>query len=278
MCDAHYQPVVKSPVVHFFVLIYPLIGLLSGFLAGLLGIGGGLVIVPALLLIFPYQGVAAAVVTHTAIATSLATVVVTSLIATYSHHRHGAVDWPIFRKMAPGLLGGALIGAMVTSHLPGETLRVLFGLFALMAALQMGLQLQPASQGHVPATPWIMVVGAIIGMLSALVGVGGGTMTVPFLRWSNVVMQRAVATSSACGFPLAAGACLGFTLADEVAGGAAVVNNAIYWPAALWIAAASLVAVPLGARFTHRISILSLSRIFAFTLAVIGLRLIFVRS
>jgi uncharacterized membrane protein YfcA len=265
-------------LVHFFVLIYPLIGLLSGFLAGLLGIGGGLIIVPALLLIFPYQGVAAAVVTHTAIATSLATVVVTSLIATYSHHRHGAVDWPIFRRMTPGLFGGALVGALVTSHLPGETLRVLFGLFALMAALQMGLQLQPASQGRLPAAPWMAVAGAVIGILSALVGVGGGTITVPFLRWSNVIMQRAVATSSACGFPIAAGACLGFTLTDGIAGGTAVVNNAIYWPAALWIAAASLVAVPVGARFTHRISISSLSRIFAVTLAIIGLRLILVKS
>jgi uncharacterized membrane protein YfcA len=263
-------------LAHLLFLIYPLIGLVSGFLAGLLGIGGGLIIVPALMLIFPYQGMAAAVVTHCAIATSLATVVVTSLIAAYSHHRHGAVDWSIFRKLTPGLLSGALIGAIVTTHLPGETLRVFFGLFAIAAALQMGFQLQPPSQGRLLATAAMSMVGVIIGTVSALVGVGGGTITVPFLRWSNVAMPRAVATSSACGFPIAAGACLGFSLADGLGGGTAVVNSAIYWPAALLIAVASLVAVPLGARFTHRISILSLSRIFAVTLAIIGLRLVFV--
>lgn len=262
--------------MHLSVIVYPLLGLFSGFLAGLLGIGGGLVIVPALLLIFPYQGFAAAVITHAAIATSLATVVVTSLIAAYSHHRHGAVDWAIFRKMAPSLFGGALIGSIVTSHLPSDTLRVLFGVFALIVAVQMGFQLQPSSQGRLFSTPGLTLVGAVIGMLSALVGVGGGTMTVPFLRWSTVMMQRAVATSSACGFPIAAGACLGFSLAEGITGGTALANSAIYWPAALWIAIASLVAVPLGAQFTHRISVPSLSKIFAIILAIIGLRLIFV--
>ena len=262
--------------MHFFLLIYPLLGLLSGFLAGLLGIGGGLVIVPALLLIFPYQGLAAVVVAHTAIATSLATVVVTSLIAAYSHHRHGAVDWSIFRKMAPALSGGALVGAIITTRMPGDSLRVVFGLFALMAAAQMGFRLQPPSRDSLPTTPWLAMAGAVIGMVSALVGVGGGTMTVPFLRWSNVIMQRAVATSSACGFPIAAGACAGFIFSDGFIGGTTMVNDVIYWPAALWIALASLVAVPVGAQLTHRISVISLSRVFAFTLAIIGLRLIFV--
>ena len=263
--------------MHFSDLIYPLLGLFSGFLAGLLGIGGGLVIVPALLVIFPYQGFATGMVTHAAIATSLATVVVTSLMAAYSHHRHGAVDWAIFRKMAPSLFGGALLGAILATHLPGETLRVLFGLFALIVAVQMGFRLQPASQGRLFATPGLALVGAAIGILSALVGVGGGTITVPFLRWSNMLLQRAVATSSACGFPIAAGACLGFSLAEGLlAGGTGLVNSAIYWPAALWIAIASLLAVPVGAQFTHRISISSLSKIFALTLAIIGLRLIFV--
>ena len=262
-------------MAHFSFILYSLLGLVSGFLAGLLGIGGGLIIVPALLVILPYQGITATAVTHTAIATSLATVIVTSLIATYSHHRHGAVDWSIFRKLTPGLLSGALIGAFVTTYLPGDTLRVCFGLFALAIALQMGFQLQPTAQGRMPTTSSLSMVGMLIGIVSALVGVGGGTMTVPFLRWSNVMMQRAVATSSACGFPIAAGACMGFTLAAVHAGETALANSAIYWPAALWIAIASLVAVPLGSQLTHRISILSLSRIFALSLAIIGLRLIF---
>lgn len=258
------------------MLSYPLVGLLSGFLAGLLGIGGGLVIVPALMLIFPYQGVAAPVVAHTAIATSLATVVVTSLIATSSHHRHGAVDWSIFRHMAPGLLSGALVGAVVATRLPGETLRVFFGLFAILAAIQMGFQMQPASKGRLPAELSLAMIGIVIGLISSLVGVGGGTMTVPFLHWNNVVMRRAVATSSACGFPIATGACVGFSLVDWIDRGSGIAKSVIYWPAAVWITVAGLVAVPVGVRFTHRISVLYLNRIFAFILAIIGLRMMFV--
>lgn len=262
--------------MHYPFIIYPLVGIFSGFLAGLLGIGGGLVIVPALLVVFPYQGLAAGIVTHTAVATSLATVIVTSLISAYSHHRHGAVDWPIVSKMAPGLLGGALCGAVLTTQIPGDTLRVLFGLFALLAAAQMAFRLQPASRGRLFAAPGMTLAGGVIGLLSAVVGVGGGTMTVPFLRWSDVIMRRAVATSSACGFPLAVGACLGFLLAGGAGQGSTILSGIIYWPAVAWIACASLVAVPVGARFTHRISVLHLSRFFALALMVIGLRLIFV--
>lgn len=262
--------------MEFSFFIYPLVGLLSGFLAGLLGIGGGLVIVPALLVIFPYQGLPSSVVTHTAIATSLATVVITSLIATYSHHRHGAVIWPVLRKMAPGLLGGALTGALIATGLPGRTLGMFFGLFAIAVAIQMGFRLQPPPRGHLPATLGLTTAGAVIGAISAVVGIGGGTLSVPFLRWSHMPMHAAVATSSACGFPIAVGGSMGFVLSDLMAGHRLLFTGAIYWPAALWIAAASLVAVPMGARLTHRISGLPLSRIFAFTLAIIGLRLVFV--
>ena len=258
----------------FSFVIYPALGLLSGFLAVLLGIGGGLVIVPALMLIFSYQGLQPSEISHAAVATSLATVIFTSVIAAYSHHRRGAVDWSILRKMAPGLLGGALLGAMLATSLPGKTLRIFFGFFTFAAAIQMGFQLQPAPRGRLPAAFGLAAIGGIIGMISAIVGIGGGTVTVPFLRWGNVVIQRAIATSSACGFPIAVGGCLGFTLTDLIAGQPPASSSAIYWPAALWIAVASLVAVPWGVRLTHRISILSLTRLFACILAIIGLRLV----
>lgn len=262
--------------MELFFLIYPLLGLFSGFLAGLLGIGGGLVIVPALLLIFPYQGLPPYLVVHAAIATSLATVVVTSLIATYTHHRHGAVVWPVLWWMAPGLLGGAMIGASIASILPGNILGMFFGLFAIAVAIQMGFHLQPPPRGRLPVASGLTAAGAVIGTISAMVGIGGGTLSVPFLRWSNMTIHGAIATSSACGFPIAVGGSLGFILSDLVLGHRFLISGAIYWPAALWIAAASLVAVPMGARLTHRISSLPLTRIFAFTLAIIGLRLVFV--
>jgi uncharacterized protein len=258
-----------------FFIFYPILGLFSGFLAGLLGIGGGLVIVPCLLVLFSHEGLRATVITHSAIATSLATVLVTSLIASISHHRHGTVEWFIFKKMAPGLLCGAIAGAIITSYLPGEILRVIFGLFALAIAVQMVLGLQPPVHGFTPGTSELTTISLAIGLTSALVGIGGGTMTVPFLRWSNIIMNRAVATSSACGFPIAVGACIGFSLVSKIDAGGVFVINMIYWPAAIGIALASVVAVPFGAYFTHRINTLVLTRTFALALAFVGLRLLF---
>jgi len=262
--------------VSLFFLCYPLIGLCSGFLAGLLGIGGGLVVVPALLLIFPYQGLAAAGIVHTAIATSLATVIITSLVASYAHHQRQAVEWSVVWRMAPALLMGALTGAMLTSGLSGVVLRTVFGGFALLVAVQMGFGLHVAPQRHLPATPILALVGGLIGLISAMVGVGGGTLTVPFLRWRDMLMQRAVATSSACGLPIALGGSLGFTLTEALHGQTAIPSMGIYWPAALWIGAASIVAAPLGVRVTHRISTSLLTRAFAVILAIIGLRLIWI--
>jgi uncharacterized membrane protein YfcA len=259
----------------FFFLIYPLIGLIGGFLAGLLGIGGGLVIVPALIVAFPYQGLPAAAITHAAVATSLATVIITSAIAAYTHHRHRAVEWPVFWRMAPGLLCGALGGAMVAAQVSGGILRVCFALFALLVAMQMGFRLQPAPHGRLPTAAGLAAVGGIIGVISAMVGVGGGTLTVPFLRWSNVVLQRAIATSSACGFPIALGGSLGFSsMAVLSQQSTAIASIGIYWPAALWIGAASIVAAPFGARLTHRISTALLTQGFAVVLALVGLRLL----
>jgi len=262
--------------VTFFFLVYPLIGLCSGFLAGLLGIGGGLVVVPALLLIFPYQGLPAAGIAHAAVATSLATVIITSLIAAYAHHRHGAVEWPVVWRMAPGLLVGALAGAMLTMGISGEALRGFFGAFVVLVAIQMGFGLQAAPLGRLPAAPGLAAAGAFIGIISAMVGVGGGTLTVPFLRWGSMLMKRAIATSSACGFPIALGGSLGFTLMEALAGQTTAPPAGIYWPAALWIGAASIAAAPLGVRVTHRISTVLLTRVFAVILAVIGVRLLWI--
>lgn len=258
----------------WFLLVYPLVGIISGFLAGLLGIGGGLVIVPALMLILPLQGLPADGIAHSAVATSLATVIVTSLVATYAHHRHQAVVWPVFTRMAPGLLIGALSGALIAMALPGGMIRTAFGIFALLVALQMGSEWQPQPRTRMPAAPWLALVGTMFGMLSAILGVGGGTLTVPFLRWGNILMKQAIATASACGFPIAVGGSLGYTLAESISGAVSGLSGAVYWPAAIGIALMSVLAAPVGARLTHTISTLLLTRLFALVLAIIGLRLI----
>lgn len=248
--------------------IYALIGAAGGLLAGLLGIGGGLVIVPALLWVFPYEGLPAAGIAHAAVATSLATVTVTSLAAAYAQHRRGAVDWPLLRVLAPGLAAGALAGAVAAAGLTAGTIKVVFGLFALAVAAQMGLGLRVTRQGRLPAPSGLLAIGALIGAFSAMVGVGGGTLTVPLLHWGRVTMQRAVATASACGFPIAVGGSVGFTIARGAEAGA------IYWPAALWIAAVSVLAAPLGVRLAHRLSTAWLTRVFSLVLGVVALRLI----
>jgi len=257
--------------VDFFFLIYPAVGLVSGLLAGLLGIGGGLVIVPALLFILPHQGVPGVVTPHVAVATSLATVIVTSMVATHSHHRRGAVQWPIVWRMGAGLALGALAGAFIADALPGTLLKTGFGLFALFVALVMALRIEPPA-GRPLSGIGLMSAGAVIGQISALIGIGGGTMTVPLLRWSRLPLHQAIATSSACGLPIALGGTLGFSLLHKEIGSYAV--EYIHWSAALGIGVASLVSAPLGVRLAHRLSTPVLTRVFAFFLALVALRLL----
>lgn len=255
-----------------FFLIYPALGLLSGVLAGLLGIGGGLVLVPALLFILPRDGVAAEVAPHVAIATSLATVIVTSLAATWSQHLRGAVRWDLVRRMGAGLALGAFAGAFVADLLPGTVLRMGFGLFALWAAFGMIRGRLAQRRGALPGTPGFASVGLLIGHISALVGIGGGTMTVPFLHWRGLPLQQAVATSSACGLAIALGGTLGYALQHHASGG--LMLGYVHGPAALGIGLASLVAAPLGVRMAHRLSTRMLTRIFALLLALVAIRLL----
>lgn len=254
-----------------FFFIYPAVGLVSGLLAGLLGIGGGLVIVPALLFILPHDGLPGAVTPHVAVATSLATVIVTSLVATYSHQRHGAVEWSAVRRMGIGLAPGAIAGAFVADALPGTMIKMAFGIFALLVALIMVMRIEPPA-GRSLSGFGLAGAGVVIGHVSALIGIGGGTMTVPLLRWCRLTMHRAIATSAACGLPIALGGTLGFSLLHGEAGSYTV--DYVHWPAALGIGLASVVSAPLGVRSAHRLSTPVLTRVFAFFLALVALRLL----
>lgn len=259
--------------MEFTFLAYPVVGLLSGMLAGLLGIGGGLIIVPALLFILPYQEASQVSSMHAAVATSLATVVMTATVATYSHHRRGAVVWPIVVRMAGGLAIGAGSGALLVDALPAEVLRNCYGVFALGIAAYMALNPQFTGERALPGWPGLLGIGMLIGHLSAIVGIGGGTLTVPFLRWCRLSLQHAVATSSACGLPIALGATLGFTLLHNNLNDSA--PGYIHWPAALGIGLTSLLAAPWGVRLAHHVSTVTLNAIFSIFLAVIGFYLLF---
>jgi len=254
---------------------YLLLGSAAGILAGLLGVGGGLVIVPVLAWSFHRTAMPSDMVMHLAIGTSLATIVFTSLSSVWAHHRRGAVLWDAFRRLTPGILLGAAVGAALADRLPSDTLRLIFGLFELGVAVQMGLNLRPVPHRSLPGRWGMSGVGSVIGLVSAVVGIGGGTMSVPFLQWCNVPMRQAVATSAACGLPIALAGALGFVLTGwDSQGLPAGSSGYLYWPAFAGIVAASILFAPLGARLAHLLPTSTLKRFFALFLVFLGLRML----
>lgn len=257
------------------LFVYLAVGAFAGIVAGLFGVGGGLITVPVLVLLFRRWGFADGVLMHLAIGTSLATIVLTAISSMRAHHRRGAVDWPVFRRLTPGIAVGALLGAVIADFMPAQTLRLFFGVFELAVAAQIGLNLMASPHRRLPGGVGMSVAGVVIGALSAVVGIGGGTLTVPFLVWCNVALRKAVATSSATGLPIAVAGAVGFVLtgwnAPDLPPGS---TGYLYWPALAGIAAASLVFAPLGARLAHTLPVDTLRRFFAIFLAVLGVRML----
>lgn len=257
------------------LLIYLLVGAFAGLIAGLLGVGGGLIIVPVLAILFQKQGIADGVLMHLAIGTSLATIIITSISSMRAHHRHGAVQWPVFRRLAPGIVVGSLLGAVIADFMPTQALRLWFGIFEMAVALQIGFNFMASPHRQLLGTAGTTVAGVVIGTISSVVGIGGGTMTVPFLVWCNMSIRQAVATSSACGFPIAVAGAAGFVITGWNAPALPAWSSGyLYWPAFMGIAAASLLFAPLGAKLTHTLPVAVLRRFFAVFLAVLGIRML----
>ncbi len=257
------------------ILAYLVVGAFAGLIAGLLGVGGGLVIVPVLALLFERAGVDAAVLMHLAIGTSLATIVVTSLSSLRAHARCGAVRWDVFIALTPGIVLGALTGAAMASRLTGHSLRAFFGLFELAVALQIGFDLVTSAHRRLPGTPGMTLAGGVIGFVSAIVGIGGGTLTVPFLVWCNVSIRQAVATAAACGLPIALAGASGFVASGWAEAGLPPGSTGfLYWPAFAGIAVASVLMAPFGARLAHRLPTQMLRRLFAVFLVILGVRML----
>ncbi|HWP94305.1 MAG TPA: sulfite exporter TauE/SafE family protein [Gammaproteobacteria bacterium] len=255
----------------FTIPAYLAIGALTGLLAGLLGIGGGLIVVPALLYLFAWQDVAEAARMHLAIGTSLATIVLTSTAAVHAHHRRRAVDWPIVAHLTPGLFAGGAAGAALAGLLPAGMLRALFGLFALAMAVHVAFEKGVGVQERVPRVELRLIAGLAIGVLAALVGVGGGILVVPFLLWSGTSPVRAVATSAACTVPIALAGAAGYIIIgwdDPLR--PAWSTGYVLWPAALTIAAASMLFAPLGVALAHRLPYRHLRRLFALVLLAVA--------
>jgi len=244
------------------------LGLCAGFMAGLFGIGGGMLLVPFMTIILSHRGVDSSVAVKMAIATSMATILFTSLSSVRAHHRRGAVRWPLVRGMAPGILvGGLLAGGGVFALLKGQALALVFGLFVAFSATQLLRGKKPAPHRDMPGFWGQAGAGSGIGFLSGLVGAGGGFVSVPFMTWCNVPIHNAVATSAALGVPVAIASTLGYLIGgwhlEPALPGA---FGYLYLPALAVIALASMSMAPLGARAAHAMNVGQLKRAFAFLL------------
>jgi len=247
------------------------LGAASGFAAGLMGVGGGMLLVPFLTAIFSAMQFAHEHVIHLAVATSLATIAFTSVSSVRAHHRRGAVLWHVVRVFAPGILIGSLAGAHVAASFPTVWLAYGFAFFLAFSATQLLRDSKPKPHRELPRAPGMFAAGTVIGVLSSFLGGGGGFASVPFMVWCNVPIHNAIATSAALGFPIAVAGTIGYIIAgwhapDLPAGSAGFV----YLPALAAVAAASVFTAPLGARVAHGMNTKLLKRVFAGLLLVLA--------
>lgn len=241
------------------------LGLGTGFLAGLLGIGGGMLMVPFITIIMGHRGVPADLAVKMAIATSMATIIFTSVSSVRAHHKRGAVRWDIVRRLAPGIVIGSLVGSLgVFSLLKGTALAIFFALFVGFSATQMFLDKKPAPTRQMPGAGGQLAAGGVIGFVSGLVGAGGGFISVPFMTWCNVSIHNAVATSAALGFPIAVANVLGYAVSGQSVQGLPAGSFGYIWlPALAVIAICSVFTAPLGAKAAHSLPVRKLKRVFA---------------
>ena len=257
------------------VLLYCGLGAFAGLIAGLFGVGGGVVIVPALIYAFARQGIDSGILTHLAVGTSLAIICVTSISSVRTHHQHGFIQWAIVKPMMPGLIVGVLLGVYGLQYISGAVLQVTIGLFLCMVAVQMGAGLVPDGRFALPANKVLTLLASMIGCVSALFGIGGGSLTVPMLSLYGIKMKQAVATSAACGIPIAfaASAANGFSgwhMTQELS----YTLGYIYLPAFFCISAMSAPFARLGAVLVKKLDAQLLKRCFAVFVAIIGCSLI----
>jgi len=256
-------------------LAYLLLGAFTGFFAGLLGIGGGLVLVPVLSFLFEAQHLGGTQALHLALGTSMATILYTAAASAYTHHAHGAVNFGIVRRMTPGLLLGTLLGAAFASSVPSPHLAAFFALFVYLAAAQMLLDFQPSASRTLPGSAMLMLVGSAIGAVSSLVSIGGGTLSVPYMLWHRIPFRQAVGTAAALGFPIALGGTAGYIATGmDLPALPKGALGFVYLPALFMTILGSAFTTPIGAKLTHRLSLAPLRRGFAVLLLILATRML----
>lgn len=259
----------------FELATYLVTGAIVGIAAGLLGIGGGLLIVPVLTSAFIYFLNVTDVV-HLAIGTSLATIVVTSFASARAHHRHGAVRWDAFKLLTAGVLLGAFLGGWSSQFVASHVLGIIFGVLEALIAIHMLLNLKPSPHRQLPGLVGNSVAGSVIGSLSSLVGIGGGTLTTPYLVWNNISMHQAIATSTAVSLPVAIAGTLGYLIAGlDVANLPQYATGYVYWPAFFGIVLASYFTAPIGVKWAHQLPVKLLKRLFGIFLLILATKMLF---
>lgn len=258
-----------------FWLLYMALGAFSGVLAGLLGVGGGVVIVPVLVYLFTLQQMPASFILHLALGTSLASIMFTSISSFRAHHLKGAVDWQVFRRVTPGILVGTLFGTWVAAQLSTRFLKGFFIVFLYYIAFQLLLNVKPKPSRQLPGTGGMFGVGGVIGGVSSLVGIGGGSMSVPFLVWCNVSLHNAIGTSAAIGFPIALAGAIGYVANGLLVGSLPAYSfGFVYLPSLVGIAVVSILTAPLGARLAHSLPVPQLKKAFALLLIATGTKML----
>lgn len=244
-----------------------ILGAVVGFVAGLLGVGGGAIMVPVLTSLFVTLNFLPEHLLHMALATSMASIILTSIASARTHQKHQAVLWPVVRLMSTGIVLGTFGATFIASLLPTLPLAIFFSCFMAYVALQLLLNIKPKPSRGLPGALGMTATGVGIGGISALVAIGGGSLTVPFLTWCNVRVQQAIGTSAAIGLPIALSGSIGYAIAGwEQVDLPQFSLGYIYLPAVLLISAVSFFTAPLGASLAHKLPVPTLKKIFALLL------------
>lgn len=254
---------------------YVAVGAFVGFLAGLLGIGGGMTLVPILAAIFAAQSLAPDHIVHMALGTGMASVIFTSSASVREHHRHGAVDWTIVRRLVPGMVAGTLLSTFASGWITQRTLALSFAVIVYAGAVQLLLGKKPSAARTLPGPAGTFSVGLLIGIVCGLVSAGGAFLTVPFMLFCGVVMHTAIGTAAAVGIPVAVIGTIGFVASGwRVEALPAYTLGFVYLPALVGLVIGSIVTAPFGARAAHRLPVATLKRVFAGLLIILATKMV----
>ncbi len=257
------------------MLLFLLLGCFVGFMAGLLGIGGGGIMVPVLTSLFLIQGIPVENVVHLALGTSMASIIATSLSSLRAHNAQRAVIWAIVKSMAPGIIIGTFFATLLVSHISNVYLAIFFSLFMAYVAIQLFLNKKPIPTRSLASNTGLFFAGGGIGAISAVVSIGGGSLTVPFLVRQNIDIKKAIGTSAAIGLPISLSGTLGYVIngwGSYSVDGYTV--GYVYLPAVLLISMTSFLMAPLGAKLAHTLNVSTLKKVFSVLLMILSIKML----